>query len=217
MAQQNIDTGSNPNDGTGDPLRTAFIKTEENFTDLYDQLGSSFPFTSSAAQPAQIVGEGGTTTAILGITGSLEATQDITASSMLVGSEIVAENNAGTKIAITSNTLDIYGDSIRCLAVDSSVFPPLVVVNPDQQNVDFRAKGDTSPDLLFVDASADKVGILTSSPSRDLDVNGDIKADSYFGDITDSDPGVNTQFYQTQSQAIIAGASGFSVVCISEG
>lgn len=217
MAQQNIDTGSNPNDGTGDPLRTAFIKTEENFTDLYNQLGSSFPFTSSAAQPAQIVGEGGTEGAILGITGSLEVTQDITASSILVGSEIVAENNPGTKIAITSNTLGIFSDSIKHLEVNASTFPPLTVVNPDQENVDFRAQGDAVSDLLFVDASTDRVGIKTNSPSRDLDVNGDIKANSYFGDITDSDPGVNTQFYQTQSQAIIAGASGFSVVCISEG
>ena len=31
MAQQHINTGSDPNDFTGDPLRTAFKKTEDNF------------------------------------------------------------------------------------------------------------------------------------------------------------------------------------------
>lgn len=36
MAQQTINVGTNPNDGTGDPLRTGFVKTNSNFTDLYN-------------------------------------------------------------------------------------------------------------------------------------------------------------------------------------
>ena len=36
MAKQIIDIGTVPNDGTGDPLRTAFTKSNENFTELYD-------------------------------------------------------------------------------------------------------------------------------------------------------------------------------------
>jgi hypothetical protein len=35
MAQQIINVGTNPNDGTGDTLRGAFIKTDDNFTELY--------------------------------------------------------------------------------------------------------------------------------------------------------------------------------------
>jgi hypothetical protein len=35
MAQQIINVGTIPNDGTGDTLRDAFIKTDENFDDLY--------------------------------------------------------------------------------------------------------------------------------------------------------------------------------------
>lgn len=35
MAQQNINLGTSPNDGTGDPLRIAFDKTQDNFTELY--------------------------------------------------------------------------------------------------------------------------------------------------------------------------------------
>lgn len=35
MAQQIINIGSAPNDGTGDPLRNAFVKVNENFNDLY--------------------------------------------------------------------------------------------------------------------------------------------------------------------------------------
>ena len=40
MAQQTINIGSSANDGTGDPLRTAFDKINDNFNELY---GSS-PF-----------------------------------------------------------------------------------------------------------------------------------------------------------------------------
>lgn len=36
MAKQTINIGSAANDGTGDPLRTAFTKTNENFTELYN-------------------------------------------------------------------------------------------------------------------------------------------------------------------------------------
>ena len=39
MAQQTVGIGSSANDGTGDPLRTAFTKINENFTELYAQTG----------------------------------------------------------------------------------------------------------------------------------------------------------------------------------
>ena len=38
MAQLDINIGTNANDGTGDQLRDAFDKTNQNFTDLYDTL-----------------------------------------------------------------------------------------------------------------------------------------------------------------------------------
>ena len=38
MAQQTINTGSTANDGTGDTLRDAFIKTNDNFTELYSEF-----------------------------------------------------------------------------------------------------------------------------------------------------------------------------------
>jgi hypothetical protein len=43
-----------------------------------------------------------------------------------------------------------------------------VVFNDAGADVDFRVEGDTDANLLFVDASADKVGIGTSSPTARL-------------------------------------------------
>jgi len=36
MAKQTINVGAAPNDGTGDTLRDSFVKTNDNFTDVYD-------------------------------------------------------------------------------------------------------------------------------------------------------------------------------------
>jgi hypothetical protein len=40
MSQQIINIGTSPNDGLGDPLRTAFQKTNENFTELYQNTNN---------------------------------------------------------------------------------------------------------------------------------------------------------------------------------
>jgi hypothetical protein len=41
MAQQQIDVGAAPNDGLGDPIRTAFIKCNDNFTELFTGSGGA--------------------------------------------------------------------------------------------------------------------------------------------------------------------------------
>jgi hypothetical protein len=41
MAKQTINIGSAPNDSTGDPLRTAFSKINNNFDELYSEVGNS--------------------------------------------------------------------------------------------------------------------------------------------------------------------------------
>ena len=39
MAKQLVNLGSVPNDGTGDPLRTSFNKTNDNFNEIYTTFG----------------------------------------------------------------------------------------------------------------------------------------------------------------------------------
>ena len=39
MAKQTINIGTTANDGTGDPIRSAFDKTNDNFTELYAGAG----------------------------------------------------------------------------------------------------------------------------------------------------------------------------------
>lgn len=46
MTQLVINVGAEPNDGQGDPLRTAYIKCNTNFTELYARFKSTVPTTA---------------------------------------------------------------------------------------------------------------------------------------------------------------------------
>lgn len=41
MSKQTVNTGSAPNDGTGDTLRAAFIKTNQNVNELYNKANTA--------------------------------------------------------------------------------------------------------------------------------------------------------------------------------
>ena len=49
---------------------------------------------------------------------------------------------------------------------------PQLTVNEDGADVDFRVEGDTDANLLFVDASTDRVGIGTDAPAYKLELEG---------------------------------------------
>ena len=46
MALQVINVGTNPNDGQGDPIRTAYIKCNDNFAEIYSRVQTSPPTSS---------------------------------------------------------------------------------------------------------------------------------------------------------------------------
>lgn len=54
MAKQTIGIGTAPNDGTGDPLRTAFDKSNDNFDELY--AGFQPTGTPASASAAGVAG-----------------------------------------------------------------------------------------------------------------------------------------------------------------
>lgn len=61
MADQIINIGAAPNDGTGDPLRTAFSKTNNNFSELYTATGAnsnsiSVPVSAQVGGPTILLG-----------------------------------------------------------------------------------------------------------------------------------------------------------------
>lgn len=85
-----------------------------------------------------------------------------------------------------------------------------VVVNEPGLDRDFRVEGDTDPNLLFVDASTDRVGIGKNNPSYKMDVYGDVAARRLYLCAND-DPSQAPSWYMKErsndsSQLYIVGA-----------
>jgi len=76
-----------------------------------------------------------------------------------------------------------------------------IVFNEGSADIDFRVESNGQANMLFVDASTDKVGIGTNAPTERLDVNGYVKA-----------LGVRTGSLRSQGLEIIAGTSNFTLV-----
>jgi hypothetical protein len=54
MAKQTINLGTGPNTGTGEPIRTAFGKVNENFTEVYDIAQGAYDYANTIVSDTQI-------------------------------------------------------------------------------------------------------------------------------------------------------------------
>lgn len=107
MAQQTINIGSTANDGTGDPLRSAFSKINDNFTELY---------TDDAGDVGSITG--GT-----GITASA-STGDVTLSITNDGvdhDQLAARFTEKQDIATTTGTINLDASSYSIFELTSAL------------------------------------------------------------------------------------------------
>ncbi len=206
MAQQNINTGTNPDDGTGDPLRTAFIKTEDNFTELYTfSTASTFPYTGSAL-----------ITGSLGVTGSISSTSGLITPRL--NTSIISSPTNDSTITLTDNYQTFKVGDVNFLELGKQgANPGITSFNKNNEDIDFKIAGDNTSYLFYVEASTDRIGINTNTPQSNFHVVGTISASLLFATLPDEDTGVQHQFFQTESQYLAPGSSGFNVVCISQG
>lgn len=83
---------------------------------------------------------------------------------------ISAAGNVGIGTNTPTAKLDVSGDASLNGAV---------IINEAGADKDTRIEGDTDANLVFVDASTDKVGIGTNAPTEKLTVNGGLQATSF--------------------------------------
>ena len=130
MAKQSIGIGSSANDGTGDPLRTAFDKINDNFTELYGataeandliedstpQLGGDLDVNgrriTSARSNEDIIllpnGTGGVIASALRIAGTTISSDD--SSSVNINEGLIVDGTASVSGAVTmASTLAVTG------------------------------------------------------------------------------------------------------------
>ena len=101
MAQQTINIGTTANDGTGDPLRTAFDKINDNFTELY----TASPVTSQITLEGNEINTN-VSNANLVLNGN--GTGGVLASSLLLKGTTISSDDS-TQIQINEN-LDVDGN-----------------------------------------------------------------------------------------------------------
>jgi hypothetical protein len=155
MAKQTINIGTAANDGTGDPLRTAFTKTNANFTEIYNaglipsQTGNNarylstdgailswaVPFSGSYAdltnKPTLFSGSYNDLTNKPTIPETVTNTHGGTAT-IVVGQQNATRDNLTVKIVDNSSTLDVqfnYSDASNNVSI--SVYR----VSPNPGNV----------------------------------------------------------------------------------
>ncbi len=92
---------------------------------------------------------------------------DLTAATSAAGADLftLVQGGSNKKITITNFLANLNS---------------AVIVNSNGADQDTRISGDNDNNLLFTDASADKVGIGTSTPSEKLDVAGNLAISNGF-------------------------------------
>ena len=105
MAKQDIYLGVEGNDGTGDSIREAFRKANENFTELYAVFGQggTISFTALNDTPAAITPAG----VLIGNSTGTELVQK----TLTAGTGISIDNSSTTAITITNTGANINADT----------------------------------------------------------------------------------------------------------
>lgn len=78
---------------------------------------------------------------------------------LYVAQDIIHHGDDDTMIRFTSNKISTLAGNIAIFTLDGSASPAAITMNNGSANVDFVVKGQTDSALLFVDGSADTVGV----------------------------------------------------------
>jgi len=139
MSKQTINVGTNQDDGTGDNLRAAFVKVNDNFTEVYNELGgvalSNIKITESTIT---------TDTSNSGIIIDPQGTGTIT----LTGATTLTGGFTSDTVATTGNGT-IGGDLAVTGTLTAGTFAP--------SSITINGQSDLNGDINLGDASGDTI------------------------------------------------------------
>jgi hypothetical protein len=84
----------------------------------------------------------------------------------------VAGGTGAVSILTGASSTTVTTGNNRTLVERASFGPTAAVINESGADVDLRVEGDTDANLLFVDASTDRIGVGTNAPQQKLHVVG---------------------------------------------
>lgn len=143
-------------------------------------------------------------------------------------SEVLNGAAIGTSTAVTElqvDNLNLNGNTFSSTDTNGNILiqpngTGATVINESGAASDFRVEGDTDTDLLFVDASTDRVGISTNAPASTLDVagtlavSGDANFDSgtLFVDVSEDAVGIGTTSPSTPLTVKVDDSAGIKLL-----
>jgi hypothetical protein len=212
MAREIINTGTVANDGTGDPVRNAFIKVNNMTSELYTALGDGSLLNSYVASTGAPVNN---QVAVWVDASQIEGTAQMTFDSSTVALRLTGlEPNL--QLAATGNT-GIYGVYAE---------PAGLIIASDEGSLDagsfLSIKVDGS-EVIYIDDQLN-VGMGTITPTVKLDVDGQIKtsATTVVGLPLASVAGAGARGFVTDATAttfgsVVAGGGTDAVPVFSDG
>jgi len=132
VAKQTINIGTNQDDGTGDLLRVAFNKVNENFTEIYNELGGSS--LSSLSFNANVISTETTNQDIV-LSPSGAGEVDISADTLIRGALVVTGQSRSNNLQVDANaqiggTLSVTGAAtFGAITIGSTTVSDLTVTN----------------------------------------------------------------------------------------
>ena len=98
---------------------------------------------------------------------NIKATGDV-----LVPEFIKHDGDSDTYVRMESDSIRVVAGNVEFLNMTENGASSALVVGDGSTSIDFRVESDNETDMLFVDASADGVGIGTNAPDATLHVRG---------------------------------------------
>jgi len=123
MAKLGINTGSNPNDGQGDPLRIAMGKINSNFTEIYNTFGDGFDIVSYASTAGiSTVARNLTGSPIINVSGILNTgittteqleVRDIRSTGVITATQFVGDGSQLENVVSTNAGVEVLDENVR--------------------------------------------------------------------------------------------------------
>jgi len=178
MTQQVIDVGNVANDGQGDPLRTAFTKTNDNFTELYNiggitgiangtsnisivEDGTVSISSANVANVFVVSGTGATNLGLL-VSNNISATGNVTVGGLYFGngSQLSGVISSAPAALITGSTLsaNVTSSSLTSVGILTSVS-----VTGNVQGGNLRTAGTISASGNILGQNISTVGDLAAT------------------------------------------------------
>ena len=123
MSRLGINTGSNPNDGQGDPLRVAMGKINSNFTEIYNVIGDGNNLTSYASTAGiSTLARNLTGSPIINVSGILNTgitttehieVRNITSTGVVTATQFIGDGSQLTNVTALVGGLEVLDDNVR--------------------------------------------------------------------------------------------------------